>query len=315
MARVLRTPLLHFLLIGGALLGLRTWWWPEASGQSRPRIVIGPADLARLREGWVEEHGAPPGRAAEHALVRDAIDEEILYREALARGFDRQDETVRERLVRLGGFVGEETGDRNSLERVARRLGLERSDLVIRRHLVEMMRLAAGWVGPDELPSEGNLEAYRVEHAAEYAPPPRIRLTQVYLSGDARGAHLAADASALLADLRRSGSGPTDAAARGDAFIRGAEFDGSRADLERTFGPGFAAAVDGQPLGTWVGPLTSSYGLHLVWIDGREPAPTPSLASVRGRLLQRWLEERSERRREETMQALRSRYDIEITAY
>src|SRR5262249_21851142 len=230
-------------------------------------------------------------------------------------GWGGREESGGEGLVRLGGFVGEETGDRNSLERVARRLGLERSDLVIRRHLVEMMRLAAGWVGPDELPSEGNLEAYRVEHAAEYAPPARIRLTQVYLSGDARGAHLAADASALLADLRRSGSGPTDAAARGDAFIRGAEFDGSRADLERTFGPGFAAAVDGQPLRTWVGPLTSSYGLHLVWIDGREPPPPPSRASARAPVRPRWRGEGSEGRREETMQALRARYDVEIAAY
>jgi len=315
MARVLRAPLLHFLLIGGALLGLRTWWWPEGSGESRPRIVIGPADLARLREGWAEEHGAPPGRAAEHALVRDAIDEEILYREALARGFDRQDGTVRERLVRLGGFVGEETGDRNSLERAARRLGLERSDLVIRRHLVEMMRLAAGWVGPDDLPSEADLEVYRAAHAAELAPPTRVRMTQVYLSADAHGARLAADASALLDDLRRSGRAPADAARRGDAFIRGAQFDGSRTDLERAFGPGFAAALDGQPLRTWVGPLTSSYGLHLVWIDEREPAPTPSFASVRGRLLQRWLQERSERRREETMQALRARYDVEVAAH
>src|SRR5581483_11723945 len=63
---------------------------------ARPRIVI---DVARLRETWAAEHGAPPSGAAEAALVRDAIDEEVLYREALARGFDRRDATVRERLV------------------------------------------------------------------------------------------------------------------------------------------------------------------------------------------------------------------------
>src|SRR5204863_121676 len=81
--------------------------------------------------------------------------EEVLYREALARGFDRRDAAVRERLVRLGGFVSEEAGgSRDVLEREARRLGLERSDLVVRRHLVEMMRLAAGWLGPDDRPSE-----------------------------------------------------------------------------------------------------------------------------------------------------------------
>src|SRR2546425_2025127 len=95
MARVLRAPLLHFLVIGALLLGLRAWW--EPASVPRARIVIG-ADLARLRETWTEEHDAPPSGAAEEALVRDAIDEEVLYREALARGFDRRDAAVRERL-------------------------------------------------------------------------------------------------------------------------------------------------------------------------------------------------------------------------
>ncbi|HUE29652.1 MAG TPA: hypothetical protein VMR79_02190, partial [Verrucomicrobiae bacterium] len=143
MARVLRAPLLHFLALGGVLLGLRAWLAPVAA--PRARIVIAAEDRARLRETWAEEHGALPSGAAEEALVRDAIDEEVLYREALARGFDRRDAAVRERLVRLGGFIGEDAGgSRDVLEREARRLGLERSDLVVRRQLVEMMRLAAG---------------------------------------------------------------------------------------------------------------------------------------------------------------------------
>ena len=67
--------------------------------------------------------------------------------------------------MQLGSFVGEETAqDRESLEREARRLGLERSDLVIRRHLVEMMGLAAGRVGEGDLPSEAELEEYLERH-------------------------------------------------------------------------------------------------------------------------------------------------------
>src|SRR5437870_6962435 len=259
MARVLRAPLLHFLVIGALLLGLRTWREPAAA--PRARIVIGAADRARLRETWTEEHGAPPSGAAEGTLVRDAIDEEVLYREALARGFDRRDAAVRERLVRLGGFVSEEAGgSRDVLEREARRLGLERSDLVVRRHLVEMMRLAAGWLGPEDRPSEADLEAYLARHAEELAEPARIRLTHVYLSEQARGAAAAGDARALLDELR--GRCPEEAAGRGGPFIRGAEVEGTRADLERIFGPGFADAIDAAPLRTWTGPVRSTYGPH-----------------------------------------------------
>jgi len=315
MHRVLRAPLLHFLLVGGVILGLRMQWNPGDTAAPRPRIAIGPADLGRLREAWTEEHGAPPGPVAEEALVRAAIDEEVLYREALARGFDRQDAAVRERLVRLGGFVGEEAGgDRDALERQARRLGLERSDLVIRRHLVEMMRLAAAWGGEEDLPSEAELEAYLARHAEEFAEPARVRLTQVYFSEDARGGAAPGDAARLLEELRRTGEGPAAAAARGDAFIRGAEFDGPPAALEGVFGPGFAEAVAAAPLRTWVGPERSSYGLHLVWVHAREATRTPPLAAVRGRVVHSWLRECSEQRAEGVMRALHARYDIEVAA-
>ena len=102
-ARLLRAPLAHFLALGGALLALRGWLDPPRP--ARPRVVISAADVGRLAEAWTEEHGSPPDAAARARLVSKAIDEELLYREALARGFDHQDDTVRERLVRLGGFV------------------------------------------------------------------------------------------------------------------------------------------------------------------------------------------------------------------
>ena len=307
MARVLRTPLLHFLVIGALLLVARSWWQPEEG----PRIVV---DVGPLVAAWTDEHGASPGEAAEDALVRNAIDEEVLYREALARGFDRRDETIRERLVRLGGFIGEETGrDRAALEREARRLGLERSDLVVRRHLVEMMRLTAGWLPPDDVPAEAELEAYLRGHAADFARPARVRLTHVYLSADARGAAVDAQAQALLGTLRTERVDPAAAAGRGDAFIHGAQIAVASADLDRIFGPGFADAVAAAPIARWSGPLRSSYGVHLVWVHAREPVRIPPLAEVRGRVLHRWLRERSAEREREAMATMRTRYVVEVT--
>jgi hypothetical protein len=255
----------------------------------------------------------PPDVGAEQALVRHAIDEEVLYREAIARGFDRRDDSVRERLVRLGGFVGEEAGrSRDALEREARRLGLERSDLVIRRHLVEMMRLAASWLGPEELPLEADLEAYLAQHIEEFTEPARIRLTHVYLSEETHGAAAANDAPRLLEEIRRTNVRPEVAVARGDAFVRGAEVDGSHAELARMFGPGFADAIEEAPPGTWFGPVQSSYGVHLVWVHVREAARAPTLSEVRGRVLQRWLRERREARARAVIDAMRSHYAVEV---
>jgi hypothetical protein len=313
MRRVLRAPLLHFLALGTVLLVARSWWERDARPE-RGRIVLTADDLTRLRATFAEEYGVPPGPAAKAALVRDAIDEEVLYREALVAGIDRSDAAVGERLARLGSFLGEDQGSGpGALEREGRRLGLERSDVVIRRHLVEMMRLATLQAEPADVPTDADLRAYLDAHAADFAAPPAVRLTQVYLSAATRGAALAADAMALLAEFRRTGAGPEAAARAGDSFLQGADVGPAPvSEIGRLFGRDFAAAVDAAPLATWVGPVRSSYGLHLVWVRERASARLPPLPAVRNRVLLALLGARSRERSAARMRALRARYDVEV---
>jgi len=313
MRRLLRAPLLHFLALGAVLLGLRTWW---GAGMARDRIVLTAADVARLREGFAAEHGSPPGPATEAALVRDAIDDEVLWREALAAGLDRNDPGVRERLVRLGGFLGEDGArDRDALEREARRLGLDRNDVVVRRHLVEMMRLALARPSAADLPSDAELQAWLDDHAADFAEPATLRLTHVYLSADARGEAVAADAGRLLDELRAQHVGPDEASARGDAFIRGADVGPATvADVARVFGDEFARAVAEAPIGQWTGPVRSTYGLHLVWVLERTPGRVPPLDAVRSRVVLQLLDARGAARAAERMQLLRARYAVTVEA-
>ena len=106
--------------------------------------------------------------------------------------------------------------------------------------------------------------------------------------------------------------GPEAAARQGDAFIRGQTFDGSREALARAYGAGFAAGVGEVPLRAWAGPVRSAYGVHVVWVDAREPGRTPMLADVRGRVLHRWLRERRARQEQQAMEALRARYEVEV---
>jgi hypothetical protein len=275
MRSLLRAPALHFLLVGSLLFGVRS-----VAEQGRQPSPSGPA----------------------------VSDDELLYREALALGVDRRDPAVRERLVRLGGFVGEDRGERDALEREARRLGLERSDVVVRRHLAEVMRLAAGRLDPADMPSDEDLRAYLGAHADAFRAPALLRLTHVYFARDHHGAALEADAARVLEGLRRDHVPPADGPARGDPSLMGAELGPiGAAELVRRFGPGFAARLEEAPVGTWVGPVRSSYGLHLVWIHERIVARTPPLESVRAQVLHRVLRERSDARARERIAALRAR--------
>ena len=272
---LVRAPALHFLLAGALLFAMRS----------------------------VAEHRRQA--TADGATVSD---DELLYREALALGVDRRDPAVRERLIRLGGFVGEERDEREAQEAEARRLGLERSDLVVHRHLAEVMRLAAGRLDTADYPTEAELGAYLAAHADAFRAPARVRFTQVYLARDRHGTTLDADAARLLAELRREHVPPVDAAARGDASLIGATVGPiAAADLDRQLGPGFSASLDDAPVGSWFGPVRSSYGLHLILIEERTDASVPSFDSVRAQVLHHMLRERSAERARERIATLRAR--------
>ena len=303
--RLCAAPALHFLVIGAALLGA-----DRRLHDRTPAITITRADRARLREDFAEQWGRLPAPAEERALLRTAIDDEVLYREALTRGLDRQDPLVRTRLARLAAFVDERGGE-DDLGDDARRLGLDRSDLVVRRHLIQTMRLAASRSpgGVSEAEAADWYEAQR----ERFAQPPRIDLEHVYLGRERHGDRLAGDAAALLERLRGDGIAPDDAPRLGDAFMRGPSLKAATAaDLDRTFGPGFADALARLPAGEWQGPIPSAYGLHLVWVRQRTPATVAEFDAVRNQVVHARLKERERGELRHRLGALRRHYTIVV---
>src|SRR5262249_43882577 len=199
-------------------------------------------------------------------------DEELLLEQALARGFD-QDAAVRRRLARLGQFVGEERADEARLEQTARALGLGRGDLVVRRHLVQMMQLASAHVGRADLPSEAELAAYLAAHAEAFTEPGRVDFVQVFLRRDRDPAQTIARAAATGSALRACGGPPACMEGRGDAFVYGTTFGPATVDeLTRLVGAEVARATATAPPGAWVGPVASPYGLHFLWVRTRTAA-------------------------------------------
>jgi parvulin-like peptidyl-prolyl isomerase len=86
----------------------------------------------------------------------------------------------------------------------------------------------------------------------------------------------------------------------------------SAAQVEKVFGAEIAAAVTHEATGTWIGPLPSPYGLHLVWVEAREPGTPPPLAAVRDRLVERWQDEQRTLRIGALLQELARRYPLEV---
>ena len=303
MQRWLAAPWLHFLIGGAILFALVP--------RERPAIVIGADELAAARAETAAGLGRPPDAAEQEALLARAIDEAVLLREAWASGLPRHDPVVLERLARIGAFVEPGESEPGKAVERARRLGLERSDPVIRRYLVERMRLAIeGEVGAGEAaPDDEALVAWLAARADHYALPERLRLVHVHVSSR-HGAAAPRRAAAL--GRRLAGLAPAQAAALGDPFAGGARLVATREELARQLGPGFAAALDATQPGRWQGPLYSAYGLHWVWIEEILPARRPGLAELRDRLARDLLQTRREAHLRRRLDALRARYEVRI---
>jgi hypothetical protein len=298
--RWLRAPFVHFLA-GGAAVFLLVH---GRSGERPAPIVVSAGDVDRLRLDYTRETGLEPTADDEAALVDKAIQEEVLFREAVARGLDRYDRSVRGWLVeQMRVLADDATVDADRLYARAQALGLERTDLVVRRILVQKMRLLAARTG-ERRPSEAELETFFAAHRDEYRPPDRVSFWQVFVR---RGS----DAGALLARVRDDA--PEDAVRHGDSFaVPPHVIAQSPSQVEKLFGAEVASAVERAETRRWIGPLTSPYGLHLVWIEGREPGTPPPLAAVRERVLQRWQDEERGRRVAALLRELERRYPLRV---
>lgn len=314
--RLARSPALHFLVLGGALYLLRGALAPPAAAP-RPTgsrtVTISATQIERLREACRRSRRSSPSIAEEARLIDGLAKEEMLYREALARGLDSS-EPVRQRLIQNMRFLAlDETGGARNLYRQALEIGFDRTDPVVRRFLVEQMRLLARAGSRPDVFTDTELEDYLRRNAARFQLASFVRISHVYLDADRRGEALERDARRLLGQLRAGHVSPEIAPRLGDPFFPGHHSAlVARGELAKMYGPEFAAEVLRLRPGAWSGPVRSAYGLHLVWVHESLPGEPLRLADVRGRLALGLAEEHREARLGAYLRTMRRRYEVRI---
>jgi hypothetical protein len=96
-ARLVREPLVHFLLLGTIIFALNAIISPAIPPEKKIEVTSG------LRQTIVDTFKRDRGRAPTQAELKDLLDtwvlNEITYREALAQGFDKGDDMIRDRLT------------------------------------------------------------------------------------------------------------------------------------------------------------------------------------------------------------------------
>ena len=270
----LREPLVHFLLIGAALFllyGLQNEGYDDQS----KRIVFTKADINRLVLRWEKMRQRPPTQVELNGMIEQQIREQVMYREALAMGLDKNDAIVRKRLAQKVEFISAD--------------------------LAEQVE-----------PTDKNLTDYLVAHPDKFTVPGRIDFVQVYFNINKRGETTEQDASRLLAELNKHES-KIDIMLAGDPSMIGQQHEQvSEFEVGRLFGKDFAMQVFSLPVGSWQGPVLSGYGLHILRVSNKTLAVQPELAAVRDKVRIEWMNQQRQDIDKVFYKSLRQRYEIVI---
>src|SRR5262245_57181364 len=98
MARLIRAPVVHFLVLGGLLYAAQQGWVAyQRPHLPRPpeEVVIRAAQIAHITQDILTQTGLRPTPEQVQMAIATAIDEEILYRQALALRLDRTNPSIR----------------------------------------------------------------------------------------------------------------------------------------------------------------------------------------------------------------------------
>ena len=107
-SKLLKEPLLHFLLIGVGLFFLFSQLNSDEEASDTQQIIINKSKLEVLSGTFMEENSVPPTEIEIQALLENVIREEVLSREAISLGLDKDDRIIRHRLAQKMQYLFED---------------------------------------------------------------------------------------------------------------------------------------------------------------------------------------------------------------
>lgn len=204
-----------------------------------------------------------------------------------------------------------------ALYREATALGLDKSDYVIKRRLVQTVEFVAGNATAPQSADDKAVEGYFAAHKARYAAPASITFTHAFFDGSREGRDkAAARAAEALAAMNARHVAFSDAPGWGDRFAYNLNYvDRPEDAVAGHFGDDFAGKVFRlQPdPARWQGPIESAYGFHAVMVTARQDDKLPPLADISDRVRADYLAELAAKRRDELVDAMIRHYKVEVT--
>ena len=289
-----REPLLHFVVIAALLIGGERWINADRYADTDYSILVDDKVLSQYLQQQAKTFRSEQARRAlagmnddqYQKLVDDYVRGEVLYREAV-------------------------------------KLGLDRDDPIIRRRLIQKMDyLSQGFYDQVEKITEADLIDFFNRRKEDYREPASATFTHIFISsqvGSFENNRL--DALALL-DVANKSNVPFENAGRyGDRFLYNRNYvNRDSQEITSHFGKKFEQqlfeleAVNPNSNELWQGPLRSDYGWHLVLLTKLSDSSVPALSEISGIVLGDAQREQQAEVKRQAIDKLREKYRLDLRA-
>ncbi|MFT5563277.1 MAG: peptidyl-prolyl cis-trans isomerase C [Litorivivens sp.] len=272
--QLFREPLFYFLLVGSLLFLL-----DESMPQSDQTITVSKRELLNFLQ-----------------LQSTSGDRDVAL-----KMFAEMDPENLSLLIR--NFTEEE-----ALYRTGIKLGVDESDYVIRKRIIQKME----YIGDGFKPEVDNPQSFFERHQDRYLVEEKITFTHVFINN---GADAEARTSLLLTELNQSAADYSAATSYGDRFLYHTNnVDRTLGEVADHFGNRMAKALFtlNPDNSLWRGGFRSSGGHHIVLLTSRTPARIPAFKEIEARVRADARSEQIREARAQFVQRTVSEFTVEI---
>jgi hypothetical protein len=274
--KLLRDPLLHFVVVGAVLFaGYELINGGELKPSATDPVHIGEGEIRWLKDTFANQWQRPPTEDELRGLVAGFLEEELFAREAKALGLDQNDTIVRRRLAQKLTFL-----------------------------IGDTLRIVE--------PTNEELRRFHDANPERFQTEAHVSFTQLFFNPERRQ-HAESDARAALVSISATGTDGT--AAMGDPILLENEFhELDEQTVSNIFGADFAQAIFFMKPGSWAGPVKSGYGVHLVRVIDLRAATLRPFEEVRPKILEEYRHKQEVEAKAAYLGKLREKYGVVIDA-
>ncbi|MBL7472707.1 peptidyl-prolyl cis-trans isomerase [Robertkochia sediminum] len=271
MRKIIKHPVFQILCFG-VLLGttLLLIYGPRQPELQDRKVVIDDADLAHMVAGWQRTWKRMPTREELQGIMNSYVQDEVVYREALNQGMDRNNATVK-------------------------------------RALISQMDMLAEGQGSERDISEEAIKAYYDLRKEQFVAPALLKFHQVYLKDEKDSTAMTALVSKWNREGLSPEEGLKKASP--SLLLPRINLQTTDV-IDREFGNGFAAALSKLPVRQWSGPVRSGFGYHLIYLDSLIPAAPLPLENVKNEIANMLQYEEKQAAKEQFYTELLQQYEI-----